>query len=219
MDAPPKERGEYAVRLSNGDETTARWDGAGWVGLTDVAAYSGRLMSLTLDQQLERIYSILAGTALRTTNATSRLAISQAHALEMARHFASEAEARGVKKSLVDARRRNSLGFYGVAKALGVTVDSLKLVDEPAPHETTRTDFALIEAYNRQFPGLFLETARMVDARPGGRTLEEWAIGALEGRQKAIAKAQRRAQKAAAAVAANELRPATATTSPADEEA
>jgi len=131
MNHPPLEAGVYGVKYFDGSTGSEEWDGANWIGRTDVARYSGRPLLLSKVEKQEHVDTIL-GTV-------SSVHTPSASALALARHYASKLE-KNRTGSKVGVHVQNMFGFYLLAKNLGMNFDAN---DNSTP--ATITDKKLLE--------------------------------------------------------------------------
>ena len=198
-DQPPHDDGEYAVKFEDGTTGMAEWENGMWKSDATILRYSGLSMSLPLARQEELVSRILGGIALPSGSALRRDA--QAAALDLARHFAAKAARSDVESDTAHECRRNTIGFYTVARVLGVTFDRLKGSRTPDRYEATNTDRALFEARIAEFPDVRASVEWKAEREPVDGELTEWALGALEKRKAKAARfaAKKKIKKAAQA--------------------
>lgn len=114
---PPVEPGIYAVQRKGGGRQEATWDGLVWIGFSDVERYSGRPMLLSSEARQLHLRNIRAG--LEVPEGLEQRSIAQKCAMELARHNAVKLATSDSSKML--ARVRNMIGYFTIARTLGVS--------------------------------------------------------------------------------------------------
>ncbi|PRC92500.1 hypothetical protein [Solimicrobium silvestre] len=121
MNRPPLEAGAYGVKYFDGSTGVEVWDGNNWIGMANIARYSGRPFLLTKEEKKQCIENILAG--INTPKQSDQRMIASGNALALARHYATKME-KNPTGHKVRIHILNMCGFYLLARNLGVSFTS-----------------------------------------------------------------------------------------------